>query len=190
MKLNLLLNQARDCEICQVDLPLGPKPLIQGSASARVLIIGQAPGRRTHEQGIPWDDASGRRLRGWLGVEDAVFYDETRFALMPMAFCYPGTRDGGDLPPDPRCAAHWHEPLLKAFRGVQLTILIGAYAIGHYAPKLTGGVTRAVKAYPELLPDRLVLPHPSPRNNRWLKQNPWFEADVLPLLRSRVAAVM
>lgn len=190
MKLDRLLSEARACTICQADFPLGPKPLVQGSALASVLIIGQAPGRRTHEQGIPWDDASGRRLRAWLGVDDATFYDEKLFALMPMGFCYPGTGTGGDLPPDPRCAARWHEPLLDGFGSVKLTILIGAYAIRQYEPALAGSVTLAVKAYSSLLPNRLVLPHPSPRNNRWLKQNPWFEADVLPRLRSRVHTVV
>lgn len=182
-----VIQEARACQICDKGLPLGPRPLVQGSGVSRVLIIGQAPGSVAHKTGVPWDDASGRRLRAWLGVTDGQFYDPGVMALMPMGFCYPGTGTGGDLPPRAECAPEWHPRMLRAFKGVGLTVIIGRYAMDEYASRAYGTVTEAVRDYAGLMPERVVLPHPSPRNNIWLKKNPWFGGEVLPRLRARVS---
>ena len=187
MKLQQLMREVRGCAACGDALPLGPKPLVQGSERSRVLIIGQAPGLAAHTTGIPWDDPSGNRLRDWLGVTDAVFYDPAVLALMPMGFCYPGKRGSGDAPPRPECAPMWHDRLLRQWEDVRLTVIIGRYAIDRYVPNRFEGVTPAVRAFAELLPDRIVLPHPSPRNNIWLRKNPWFEREALPALRRAVS---
>lgn len=186
-----LLGEVRACTVC-ADLPEGPRPIVQFSAEARIVIIGQAPGRRVHASGIPWDDPSGTRLRDWLGVDEATFYDPTQLALIPMGFCFPGTGTSGDLPPRPECAPLWHDRLLGHLpegRGEVLTILLGQYALARYAPGFSS-VTAAVEAWPELLPDRIALPHPSPRNNRWLSRNPWFATATIPALRDRVARAL
>lgn len=183
-----LLAEVRACNVC-ADLPEGPRPVVQFSSQAKVVIIGQAPGRAVHTSGIPWDDPSGRRLRDWLGVDDATFYDPSRFALVPMGFCFPGTGRSGDLPPRPECAPLWHDQLLSRLDEDVLTLLLGQYALGRYAPE-HGSVTAAVEAWEDLLPDRMALPHPSPRNNRWLTRHPWFEAQAIPALRARVAEVL
>lgn len=190
MRLNVLIADARDCRVCEQHLPLGPKPLLQASETARLLIIGQAPGAATHDAGIPWDDRSGDRLRSWLGIDRDTFYDEGLVAHMPMGFCYPGKGKSGDLPPRPECAPLWHPRLLEALAGVRLTIYVGRYAVEHYLGGRHGAITDAVAAYDELLPRRVVLPHPSPRNNIWLKKHPWFEEDVLPAVRRRVRGVL
>lgn len=188
--LTQLLQQARACTHCEPDLPSGARPLLQAHADAAVLVIGQAPGIRAHESGKPWDDASGQRLRDWLGLDERRFYDPRKVALLPMGFCYPGTSKAGDLPPRPQCAPLWHEALLAHLRQVRLTVLIGRHAISRYAPGPYASLTDAVRDYPALLPRRLVLPHPSPRNNRWLARNPWFLREVIPRLRERVGQVM
>lgn len=185
-----LMQDIRDCDVCRAHLPLGPRPTVQANPEARLLIIGQAPGRRVHESGIPWDDPSGRRLREWLGMDEATFYDGSKVALVPMGFCYPGTGKSGDLPPRPECALRWHESLLGALPRVELTLLLSQYAIREYlgsGRKKT--LTETVRAWQEYAPQYIPLPHPSPRNNRWLRKNPWFEEDVLPYLRQRVAAL-
>lgn len=151
------------------------------------MIIGQAPGKATHEAGTPWLDRSGDRLREWLGVSDEDFYNESKFALMPMGFCYPGTGKGGDLPPRPECAPLWHDRMLQSFRAMEMRIYIGRYAIDAYLPKQYATITGAVEDWEALMPSEVVLPHPSGRNNIWLKNNPWFERRVLPELRARVA---
>lgn len=189
--LKSLLRDIRACTICAPMLPHAPRPVVVASADARILIIGQAPGARVHASGIPWSDASGARLRTWLGVSDEVFYDATQFALVPMGFCFPGRGTSGDLPPRPECAAHWHRALLAQLRGVRLTLLIGQYAqrfgLGDaFGPDLTGTMQRWREYGPAVLP----LPHPSPRNIAWFKRNPWFDADVLPTLRQRVSAAL
>lgn len=188
--LDALLREIRACTRCASALPLGPRPVVQAGASARLLIVGQAPGAKVHASGIPWDDASGRRLRDWLGVHADVFYDPARVAIVPMGFCYPGKRGSGDAPPRPECAPAWHAPLRAQLPHVRLTLAVGAYAqralLGDAARDLTANV-RGWRAFaPHLLP----LPHPSPRNVAWFRANPWFEADVLPALRARVAAVL
>ncbi|GAC1624551.1 MAG: uracil-DNA glycosylase family protein [Nevskia sp.] len=188
-----LLNEIRGCRICTTQLPNPPRPIVRASATAGLLIIGQAPGRKVQETGIPWNDASGKRLREWLQVDDASFYDEQRVALVPMGFCYPGKGTSGDLPPRPECAPLWHPRLLAALPEVRLTLLIGAYAQARYlgAAAIKAGLTETVAAYREHLSrGYFVLPHPSPRNQGWLKQNPWFELEALSELRLRVAAAL
>ncbi len=181
-----LINSIRACERC-ADLPLGPKPILQFSSEAKILIAGQAPGRITHEKGIPFDDASGKRLRDWLGVETQSFYNPNHFAILPMAFCFPGTGKQGDLPPPPICAEQWRQTLLNELVKLQLIIVLGRYAIDWHCPDLKKkSVTSAVAQWRNTWPKLLVLPHPSPRNNRWLKNNPWFEAELLPELKKHI----
>ncbi len=184
-----LLSQVRNCTRC-TDLPLGPRPVLQWHPDARILIAGQAPGRKVHQSGVPFDDASGKRLREWLGVTEAEFYDARRVAILPMAFCYPGTGASGDLPPPAACARHWRKFLMDGLRAVQLTVLLGRYAVDYHLDSVYPLVTDAVRDWSQTWPERIALPHPSPRNNRWLKQNPWFERDVLPPLRERVATIL
>lgn len=183
-----LLDEVRECRLCEEHLPLGPRPVLQADSKARILIVGQAPGRRVHETGIPFNDPSGDRLRDWMGIDKAVFYDAAQIALLPMGFCYPGTGKSGDLPPRPECAEAWREKLLGGLPQVQLTLVIGQYAHRyHLAERQSKTLTDTVKAWREFAPEGLVpLPHPSPRNNIWLKKNEWFEKDVLPALRTQV----
>ena len=181
-----VLDEVRSCAICK-DLPLGPRPILQISATARLLIVGQAPGRITHQKGIPFDDPSETRLRTWLGVDREVFYDASKIAILPMGFCFPGTGKGGDLPPRAECAPAWRGRILSTLQAVELTLVIGRYAIDWHLPEYSRStVTAAVKAWPELWPRQLILPHPSPRNNRWLKSNPWFEEEIIPTLQRQV----
>jgi len=184
--LDELLARVRACTICS-GLPLGPRPILQASASARILIVGQAPGSKTHAKGRPFDDASGKRLRQWLGVTEAQFYDPDLFAILPMGFCYPGTGTGGDLPPRAECAPAWRGPLLDAMPAIELTLVLGQYALDwHVGDARSKTLTETVRRWQEFWPELLPLPHPSPRNNRWLRANPWFEAEVIPILRERV----
>ena len=186
-----LLAEIRACQLCAGQLPLGARPVLQASPSARILIAGQAPGRKVHETGIPFDDASGDRLRAWLGIDRATFYDAGQVAILPMGFCYPGTGRSGDLPPRPECAVAWREKVLKRLRKVELTLLVGQYALDwHLGERGQGSLTETVRAWRDYAPGLLPLPHPSPRNQLWLKRNPWFEAEVLPELRARVAAIL
>ena len=186
-----LLTRIRACEICAEHLPLGPRPVLRAHAKSKVLVIGQAPGTAVHASGVPWDDPSGRRLRDWLGVDEAAFYDERRFGIVPMGFCYPGKGKGGDLPPRQECAPEWHPGLLELMPDVQLVLLIGRYALDRYL-ELPKGETLAatVRAYRTHGPRFLPLPHPSPRNNRWLRNNPWFESEVLPFLKGRIQGLL
>jgi uracil-DNA glycosylase len=189
--LNDLLAEIRACRVCAAELPQPPKPVLRAGAGARLLIVGQAPGRRVHETGIPWNDPSGDRLRDWLQLDRACFYDESRIAIAPTGFCYPGTGQGGDLPPRPECAPLWHPRLRAALPEVRLVLLIGGYAQAYYlAEERKPTLTATVAAWAEYLPVRFPLPHPSPRNRAWLKGNPWFEADVIPALRERVSRVL
>jgi len=186
-RLGTLLRQVRRCEICAPHLPAGPRPILSAGETARILIIGQAPGRRVHESGIPWNDPSGERLRDWLRVTHDEFYDHERIALIPMGFCYPGTGASGDLPPRPECAETWHEQLLERMPEVRLSVLLSRYAHVRYLGKSgKATVTATVRAWKQYRPRYLPLPHPSPRNNTWLKKNPWFAEEVLPYLRRRV----
>jgi uracil-DNA glycosylase len=174
---------ARACRLC-ADLPLGPRPVLRVSATARLLIVGQAPGTRVHETGIPWNDASGERLRAWLGIEAATFYDETRIAIVPMGLCYPGRLpQGGDAPPRPVCAPTWHPRLLPLMPGIELTLAVGGYAIGRLLGK--GAMTGHVRATGPA-GSIAALPHPSWRTMAWERRNPWFAADTLPALRRRL----
>ena len=185
--LGTLLKRIRGCEICAENLPLGPRPILNAHASARILVIGQAPGRRVHESGVPWDDPSGERLRDWLGVTREEFYDPKQMALVPMGFCYPGTGKSGDLPPRPQCADEWHDAVLERMPDVKLTVLLSQYAHARYlGARRKESLTHTVRAWKEYRPRYLPLPHPSPRNNIWLKKNPWFEDEVLPYVRRRV----
>lgn len=180
-----LLREVRACQLCADHLPLGPRPIVQMARHASVLIIGQAPGSKVHQSGIPWDDASGDRLRQWLGIDKETFYGD-RVALLPMGFCYPGRGKSGDLPPRRECQPAWHDQLLAQMPEIKLTLLIGRHAQSHYLPAVHKTLTATVKNFREYLPRYLPLPHPSPRNNIWLKKNPWFEAEVLPTLRRTI----
>jgi uracil-DNA glycosylase len=185
-----LLASIRACARCE-GLPLGPKPIVQADAAARILIVGQAPGRLAHMRGRPFDDPSGDRLRDWLGVGRATFYDPARFAIAPMGFCFPGTAAGGDLPPRPECAAHWRAPLLAALPRIELTLAVGRYAHRWSVAGAAGmTVAETVRGWRDHWPRCLPTPHPSPRNLLWLKRNPWFEAEAVPALRARVAAIL
>jgi uracil-DNA glycosylase len=185
-----LLREVRACTLCAPYLPLGPRPVLQAHETSRILIAGQAPGRKVHASGVPFDDASGERLRSWMGVSRDTFYDPQCCAILPMGFCYPGTGRSGDVPPRPECAPTWRAALLAAMPRVQLTLVIGQYAMAYHLPQHKGPLTEAVQAWRSYGPDVMLLPHPSPRNNGWLKRNPWFEAALLPVLRARIAAVL
>jgi uracil-DNA glycosylase len=189
--LTTLLRDIRACTICASVLPHAPRPVVVASGQSRVLIIGQAPGAKVHASGVPWSDASGARLRTWLGVDDTSFYDDTKFALIPMGFCFPGRGPSGDLPPRPECAAHWHRDLLAQMHSVQLTLLIGQYAQRFGLGDANGNtLTDTLTRWRDYGPKVIPLPHPSPRNIAWFKRNPWFEADVLPTVRERVAQAL
>ncbi len=183
-----LLAEVRACRLCAAELPLGPRPVLRAHAEARLMIVGQAPGTKVHASGIPWNDNSGLRLRDWLQTDPETFYDESRIAIVPMGFCYPGREDrGGDKPPRPECAPAWHPRLQAALPKVELTLLVGLYAQARYLGKARkANLTETVRAWRDYLPDHLPLPHPSWRNTAWLKRNPWFEAELLPDLRNRV----
>ncbi len=187
-----LLAEVRDCTECAEHLPLGPRPVVRAAESARLLIIGQAPGARVHETGIPWNDRSGDRLRDWLAVDKEVFYDENRIAILPMGLCYPGIdKNGGDAPPRPECAPLWHDPIRAWMPHIELTLVIGAYAQKRYLGKARKKtMTETVKSWRDYGPEYLPLPHPSWRNTAWLKKNPWFEADVLPVLRKQTKRLL
>ena len=181
----------RACEICKPHLLLGPRPVFQIGQTARILVVGQAPGRRVHETGIPFNDASGERLRSWMGVDRSVFYDSARIALLPMGFCYPGTGKSGDLAPRPECAEHWRHRLLDHLPDIQLTLVIGQYAHDwHLAARKKHSLTETVRNWKEYWPEVLALPHPSPRNNLWLRKNPWLEEEILPILKCRVSQLL
>jgi uracil-DNA glycosylase len=185
-----LLRDIRACTICSSQLPLGARPILQFHPEARILIAGQAPGRKVHESGIPFADASGNRLREWLGLTPASFYDPETVAILPMGFCFPGTGNSGDLPPRPECAAAWREQLLSLLPRLQLTIVIGQYAQAYHMGTKGGSVTGTVAAWRDHWPDLVPLPHPSPRNNIWILRNPWFERELIPALQARVAEVL
>lgn len=188
--LNTLLTDVRACTQCANHLPLGPRPVVRMHSSAPILIAGQAPGRKVHESGVPFDDPSGVRLRAWMGISPEVFYDTKRIALVPMGFCYPGTGKSGDLPPRPECAAMWRAPLLSHLKNLQLTIVIGQYAQAYHLPNEKATLTEIVRAWEKHWPTVMPLPHPSPRNNIWLKRNPWFEQEVVPALQERVRRIL
>lgn len=189
-----ILMQARACTLCAANLPLGPRPVLQMAPEARILIIGQAPGLKVHQTGIPWNDPSGDTLRRWLDLSREQFYDPQLIAIMPMGFCYPGKGKSGDLPPRPECAPAWHQQLLEVLPNIELTLYIGLYAqryyLSHRDSKRYKTLTETVRHWRDFAPSQLPLPHPSPRNRYWLTNNPWFEAEELPALRQRVHEVL
>ncbi len=188
-KLNALLKDIRACRACADDLPHEPRPVLRASSTARICLVGQAPGTRVHESGVPFNDPSGDRLRDWLGIDRETFYDESRIAIIPMGFCFPGLdAKGGDRPPLKRCARLWRTELFEHLPRIDFTVVIGAYAQAwHLGDRRKANMTETVKAWREYLPHALPVPHPSWRNNSWLKKNPWFEGEVLPVLRAEVA---
>jgi uracil-DNA glycosylase len=179
-----LLQEVRACTLCE--LPLGPRPSLRADSRARLLIVGQAPGTRVHESGIPWDDPSGDRLRGWLELQAEEFYDESRVAIIPMAFCYPGKGKSGDLPPPPLCAKTWHEPVMNHLPAIDTTLLLGKYAQDYYLGRSKETLTERVRRWRDFAPRFWPMPHPSPRNQFWLRRNPWFEEEVIPALREHL----
>jgi uracil-DNA glycosylase len=179
------------CRICADHLPHGPRPVVQFSPTAHLVIIGQAPGSKVHASGVPWDDDSGDRLRDWTGLNKGVFYDPARVALVPMGFCYPGKRKGGDAPPRKECAPQWHGRVLNALPMDRLTLLVGTYAQAHYLPEARRlSMTERIRRFGEFLPRFFPLPHPAWRSRIWMKKNPWFEEEVLPVLRTQVRSAL
>lgn len=185
-----LLGEVRACRLCADDLPLGPRPVLQVHPAARILVAAQAPGRRVHATGLPFNDPSGDRLRDWMGVDREIFYDPLRLAIVPMGFCYPGTGKSGDMPPRPECAPAWREPVLASLPNLELTLVVGQYAQRWHLPGAGRNLTDVVSRWRDFAPEVVPLPHPSPRNNLWLRRNPWFEREVVPYLRSRVAELL
>jgi len=185
--LKSVVKEAAGCTLCKDKLPHEPRPVFLVGRSARVLIVGQAPGRRVHETGIPWNDPSGDVLRAWLALDRSAFYDTSRIAIVPAGLCYPGTVDGADLPPMTRCAPLWQPRFREALPGIGLTLLVGLYAQNFYlGGRRKATLTDTVRAFREYLPEYFPLPHPSWRNQAWLRKNPWFESVVIPALRRRV----
>jgi uracil-DNA glycosylase len=191
-KLDDLLAEVRACRVCEAHLPLGPRPVLQLRKSARLLIVSQAPGTKVHETGIPFNDRSGDRLRGWLGLTREQFYDDRRVAILPVGMCYPGRdRAGGDLPPRSECAPLWHPKLRPVLSNIRLTLLVGSYALAYYlGAEQKDSMTGTVRAWRGYLPEFLPLPHPSWRNTAWLARNPWFEKKLVPELRRRVSLIL
>ena len=186
-KLEKLTQEIRACTICKDHLPFEPKPVLRPSRTAKIIIVGQAPGTKVHNTGIPWNDPSGDKLREWMGVDRDIFYDDVKIAIMPTGFCYPGKGKSGDLPPRPECAPTWHPQLLKLMPQIELMLLIGMYSQKYYLQdKNKKTLTETVKAWKDYAPYYLPMPHPSPRNKLWLKKNAWFEKDIVPVLRRRV----
>ena len=191
MSLAPLLEDIRACRLCEAALGFAPRPIVQAGRGARLLIIGQAPGSKVHASGMAWDDDSGDRLRGWLGLERATFYDAEAVALVPMGLCYPGKGSGGDLPPRRECAPRWHAPLLAQMPNLKLTLLVGQYAQAAYLPReFRPSMTEAVRRFAQAPAGLFPLPHPAWRSRLWMAKHPWFEAEVLPALRRNVAAVL
>lgn len=189
VNLRILLQEVRNCRLCESEIP-EPRPVLRASSSAKILIVGQAPGTKVHASGIPWNDASGKRLRGWMGVNDDIFYDETKIAIVPMGFCYPGKGNGGDLPPRPECAPTWHDKILAQLPNIQCTLLIGMYAQNFYLDTNHKNLTERIMSWREFAPEVFVLPHPSPRNQLWLKRNEWFEDETVPALREVIEELL
>ena len=189
--ISALIAEATACTLCAKHLPHGPRPVFRIARAARILLVGQAPGSKVHESGVPWADDSGDHLREWLGVERSSFDDANHFALLPMGFCWPGRRAGGDLPPRPECAPAWHDRMRAHLPKLELTLLIGQYAQeGYLGPRQKASLTQTVRSYEEYLPTLLPLPHPSWRSKLWMKKNPWFERKLLPVLRRRISQAL
>ncbi len=188
--MNNLLAKIHDCTICASHLPHGVRPILQADPRARILIVGQAPGRLANLSGSPFDDPSGDRLRRWMGVDRKIFYDATRIAILPMGFCYPGRGKSGDLPPRAECAPAWRNKILNKLCNIELTLIVGRYGLSYHLPEGKGTLTNIVREWKKYLPEKIPLVHPSPRNNHWLKKNPWFEEELIPELQLRVAEVL
>ena len=188
--LDSLLAAVRGCRACEAHLPLGPRPILQAHEAARLLVVGEAPGRRVQTTGVPWDDASGERLREWMGVDRRTFYDESRIAIIPMGYCHPGSGAGSDLPPRPERARLWLDHLLAKLLRIELT-LIGAHAQRYFlGSRRKATFARTAECWSDYAPRYVPLPHPSPRNRPWLSRHPWFERQVLPMLRARVESLV
>lgn len=180
-----------NCKVCEQAMGHPVKPVCAFTSSSKIVIIGQAPGVRVHESGIPWHDKSGDNLRSWMGIDDGTFYDEQQVAIVPMGFCYPGKGKSGDLPPRKECAPLWHDLILDKLKNVKLTLLIGKYAQDYYLQDNTKkNLTETVRSFQDYLPQYMVMPHPSPRNNIWMKKNDWFKRDLLPILKDEVQAAL
>ena len=191
IELEKLLADIRQCKHCEEHLPMGARPVLTASTSAKILIVGQAPGIRVHNTGIPWNDPSGNRLRTWMNVDKETFYDTSKIAIVPMGFCYPGTGKNGDLPPRKECAQLWHQQLLDKLPNIELTLLFGIYAQKYFLGKRRKkNLTLTSLNYQEYLPEFLPMVHPSPRNHGWHKKNPWFEAELVPVLREKVVELL
>lgn len=186
-----LLHRIGSCRVCEESLSAGARPVVAASASSKIVIVGQAPGRIVHRTGIPWNDKSGDTLREWLGVGNGSFYDTNLFALIPMGFCYPGKGKSGDLPPRRECAPLWQEAIMNFVQQKQLVLLIGQYAQKYYLGSMgKDTLTETVRHYFDYLPDYFPLPHPSPRNNIWQARNRWFGEEVVPALRNKVREIL
>lgn len=190
IRLKRFLSEVRACQLCVNHLPFEPKPILRASCHAKILVAAQAPGKRAHDTGMPFNDPSGDRLRDWMGVDKETFYDDGRIAIVPMGFCFPGKGKSGDLPPRRECADAWREKLLSLLPNIQFTLVLGQYAYKYHLPDSNVTLTETVKDWHAGWPQTMLLPHPSPRNNIWLKKNPWFEARILPKLKTRVAEVL
>lgn len=189
--LSRLLREIRACRVCEAHLPHGPRPVVRLDRDARVMIVGQAPGAKVHASGVPWDDASGDHLIAWLGIDRPAFEDPRLFAIVPMGFCWPGRKPGGDMPPRPECAPTWHERILAELPRLELVLLVGQYAHARYlGTRARGTLGETVRRFADYLPSQVPLPHPSWRSKLWMKKNPWFEAELLPVLRARVRAIL
>jgi uracil-DNA glycosylase len=189
--LDSLLKAVRGCRACEAHLPLGPRPVLRAGKTARILVVGQAPGVRVHTTGIPWGDPSGERLRAWMGVNTDIFYDDSRIAIIPMGYCYPGRGNDGDMPPRRECASLWLDHLLAKLPQIELTLLIGQYAQRHFlASRRKPSLAETAKAWREYAPQYIPLPHPSPRNQPWFKRHAWFEEQLVPMLQSRIKTLL
>lgn len=184
-----LLQEIRNCTVCKEFLPFKPRPIVSASKTAKIVIIGQAPGMKVQQSGIPWDDASGKELRRWLDIDTQTFYDESKIAIVPMGFCYPGKGKSGDLPPRKECVPLWHQKLFDCMNEVEL-ILIGQYAQKYYLKNPKQNLTETVRNFNDYLPKYLPLPHPSPRNRIWMKKNSWFETAVIPILQEKTKLIL
>ena len=183
-----ILREISGCQLCAEYLT--PRPVLTAHPNAKILIVGQAPGIKVHQSGIPWDDKSGENLRQWMGVSEEQFYDPKLVALLPMGFCYPGKGKSGDLPPRPECAPSWHEKVLSKMNEISLTLLVGKYAQDYYLESPKSTLTETVRSFQDYLPHHLVLPHPSPRNNIWRAKNKWFDLEVVPELQTLIKKIL
>jgi len=189
--LEVLLREVRNCRVCELHLPLGPRPILQAAHTAKIMIVGQAPGLRVHNSGIPWADASGERLRAWLGLDTETFYDASRIAIIPMGYCYPGRAASGDKPPRRECAELWLDTLLAELPRIETTLLIGQYAQQHFLKSRRKiSLSATVQAWKEYAPRYFPLPHPSPRNTALFQRNRWMESELVPALRRRVEELL